>query len=319
MPDFIFVVNPVAGKGLHVQKLCDQIRNVFSACGESFAIHLTRGTEDALDFVRSYPQQQGRSLCFVACGGDGTLHEVVNGAVGRQDCTVSVIPCGSGNDYVKNFSGIEAFSDLKRLANGRPCPVDLLDCSGEYAVNLCNIGFDARVAHHMSKFKKIPLVSGPLAYTLSLIFCLAGPVSSTVALSFDGTDPVEEHLILAVAANGFCYGGGYYPAPDACPADGMMEFCGIRKMSRLQMSQFIRIYKKGQHLKDSRLSEKILYHTGHSLTITGKRPLIVCLDGEIRKKQTFSVRHLPGALSFWLPDGANLAAQPLAAAAQPHI
>ncbi len=314
MPDFIFIINPAAGKGIHTQSLCARIQDHFSACGQNFAIHLTTGAGDALDFVRAYPQSQERQLCFVACGGDGTLHEVVNGAAHRQDCAVSVIPCGSGNDYIKNFSGTEAFSDLKKLRNGCPCPVDLLDCSGEYTVNLCNIGFDARVAHHMSKFKKIPLVSGPLAYTLSLIFCLAGPVSSAATLSFDGAEAVEERLILAVAANGFCYGGGYYPAPDACPADGQMEFCGVRKMSRLQMSRFISVYKKGEHLKDQRLAAKILYRTGRSLKITSKRPLVICLDGEIRKEREFSVRLLPAALSFWLPEGAALAVPPLAAA-----
>ena len=108
------------------------------------------------------------------------LHEVVNGAAKRSDCTVAVIPCGSGNDYVKNFGSADAFTDLERLVQGAPRPVDLLDCSGEYAVNLCNIGFDARVAHHMSKFKRIPFVSGPLAYTLSLLFCLLGQISRCV-------------------------------------------------------------------------------------------------------------------------------------------
>ncbi|MCI9405875.1 MAG: YegS/Rv2252/BmrU family lipid kinase [Oscillospiraceae bacterium] len=318
MPDFIFIINPAAGKGAHMQSLCARIQDHFSACGQNFAIHLTTGAGDALDFVRAYPQSQERQLCFVACGGDGTLHEVVNGAAGRQDCTVSVIPCGSGNDYVKNFSGAEAFTDLKRLINGRPYPVDLLDCSGEYTINLCNIGFDARVAHHMSKFKRIPLVSGPLAYTLSLIFCLAGPVGSAVTLSFDGAEAVAEQLILAVAANGFCYGGGYYPVPDACPADGQMEFCGVRKMSRLQMSRFISVYKKGEHLKDQRLATKILYHTGHSLKVKGKRPLIICLDGEIRKRCEFSIRLLPAALSFWLPEGAALAVPSPMAAAVPQ-
>lgn len=315
MPDFIFIVNPAAGKGAHVQSLCARIQDHFSACGENFAIHQTSGAGDALDFVRSYPNADRRQLCFVACGGDGTLHEVVNGAAVRQDCAVSVIPCGSGNDYVKNFSGAEAFADLKKLVNGQPHPVDLLDCSGEYAINLCNIGFDARVAHHMSKFKKIPLISGPLAYTLSLIFCLAGSVSSTVTFSFDDEETIEERLILAVAANGFCYGGGYYPVPNACPVDGQMEFCGVRKMSRLQMSQFISVYKKGQHLNDRRLAAKILYRTGRSFRIMGKRPLIVCLDGEIRQKKELTVCLRPAALSFWLPEGAAFVLPPLAAAA----
>lgn len=305
MPYFIFIVNPTAGKGVHSESLCARIRSYFSTQNIDFEIYRTVGPQDALQFVRSYPARKDNvPICFVACGGDGTLHEVVNGAAGRTDCTVSVIPCGSGNDYVKNFGSSDAFTDLERLAKGHPHPVDLLDCSGEYAVNLCNIGFDARVAHHMSKFKRIPFVSGSLAYTLSLLFCILGPISSTMTISHSGEEPLTEKLILAVVANGYCYGGGYYPVPDACTTDGIMEFCGVRKMSRFQMSRFINIYQKGLHLNNPQLAAKILYQKGQSLTIRGKHPLVVCLDGEIRKKKELSIHLVPSALSFWLPEGA---------------
>ncbi len=71
-----------------------------------------------------------------------------------------------------------------------------------------------------------------------------------MAISCHGRETVVEKLVLAVIANGFCYGGGYYPVPEACTADGVMEFCGIRKMSRFQMSRFIHIYQKGLHLNN---------------------------------------------------------------------
>ncbi|MDD3192526.1 MAG: diacylglycerol kinase family protein [Oscillospiraceae bacterium] len=316
MPYFIFIVNPVAGKGLHAKRLCSDIKDYFSCRALDYEIHCTGGIGDALAFVRDYPSKEGRRLCFVACGGDGTLHEVVNGAVCRHDCSVSAIPCGSGNDYVKNFGTAGDFTDLDRLVRGAPHPVDLLDCSGEYAVNLCNIGFDARVANHMSKFKQLPFVSGPLAYRLSVLFCILGPISSAMTISGPDGETLAEKLILAVIANGFCYGGGYYPAPDACTVDGVMEFCGVRKMSRLQISRFIRIYQKGQHLKNAQLAPKILYRKGQSITIRSKHPLVICLDGEIRKSKELSIRLAPAALHFWLPEGAVPANLPAMAVAQ---
>lgn len=172
MPYFIFIVNPAAGKGLHTESLCAKIHHYFSARNMGFEIHLTTGPAGRLSICPILPTaKEGAQICFVACGGDGTLHEVVNGAAKRSDCTVAVIPGGSGNDSCEKFwQRRRHFTDLERLVQGAPRPVDLLDCSGEYAVNLCNIGFDARVAHHMSKFKRIPFVSGPLAYTLSLLF-----------------------------------------------------------------------------------------------------------------------------------------------------
>ena len=125
-----------------------------------------------------------------------------------------------------------------------------------------------------------------------------------MTISHSGEEPLTEKLILAVVANGYCYGGGYYPVPDACTADGIMEFCGVRKMSRFQMSRFINIYQKGLHLNNPQLAAKILYQKGQSLTIRGKHPLVVCLDGEIRKKKELSIHLVPSALSFWLPEGA---------------
>lgn len=305
MPYFVFVVNPVAGKGVHTQQLCRLIQDFFATRKLDYEIYNTTGCGDALAFVRAYPPAPaGTTVCFVACGGDGTLHEVVNGAAGRTDCTVGVIPCGSGNDYVKNFGSLDLFTDLERLVQGASYPVDLLDCSGEYAVNLCNIGFDARVAFHMAKFKQLPFVSGPLAYTLSLLFCLFGPISSAMTIGVGSDKPWSDRLILAVIANGFCYGGGYYPAPDACTADGILEFCGIRSVSRLQISRFVGLYQKGKHLADSRLAPKIIYQKGQAVHIRGKKPLVVCLDGEIRLKQELTVQVRPAALSLWLPAGA---------------
>lgn len=310
MPHFVFIINPAAGKGAYAEGLCQKIRTFFEAEEQSYELFLTTGAGDAFQFVKSYAHASSQELCFVACGGDGTLHEVVNGAVGRDDCTVSVIPCGSGNDYVKNFGDPAAFTDLKRLTQGYAQWVDLLDCSGDYAINLCNIGFDARVAHNMNKFKRWPLVSGQLAYTLSILYCILGAISSNMTITLEDGRILKERLILAVIANGFCYGGGYYPVPNACTVDGKMEFCGVRKMSRLKISQFIRIYKAGQHLTNPALADKILFEEGKSLSIESKQPLVVCLDGETRLTHCLSVALKPAALRVWLPSGTAACNQP---------
>ncbi|MBQ1237926.1 MAG: acylglycerol kinase family protein, partial [Oscillospiraceae bacterium] len=91
MPHFVFIINPVAGKGLHTEQLTENVRTFFEKNGSSFEIHFTTGKGDALTFVRDY--LPSGETCFVACGGDGTLHEVINGAVGKADCSVGVIPC----------------------------------------------------------------------------------------------------------------------------------------------------------------------------------------------------------------------------------
>ncbi|MBQ3242821.1 MAG: diacylglycerol kinase family lipid kinase [Oscillospiraceae bacterium] len=302
MPHFVFIINPVAGKGLHTEQLTENVRTFFEKNGGSFEIHFTTGKGDALTFVRDY--LPSGETCFVACGGDGTLHEVINGAVGKADCSVGVIPCGSGNDYVKNFGGASVFSDLQQLVGGHRQPVDLLRCNGIYAVNLCNIGFDAKVAHNMSKFKRLPFVSGSLAYHLAVVFSLLSRMNQTMVID-DGQDNViREKMILAVMANGFCYGGGYRPVPHACVADGVMEFLGVRALSRLELAKFIAIYKRGAHFETEALKPKILYRECPSVTIRGEKPLVVCLDGEVFLKEQVTVEIVPAAIDLWLPETA---------------
>ena len=83
MPHFVFIVNPVAGKGQHAAALCDRIEKHFAGRTQDYEIYRTCGPRDAFRFVQSYPTgNDGTQICFVACGGDGTLHEVVNGAAG---------------------------------------------------------------------------------------------------------------------------------------------------------------------------------------------------------------------------------------------
>lgn len=313
MPRFVFIINPAAGKGHHTQQLQQEIREGFANNSRDFEIHLTTGKGDALTFVRNYPTLQ--DTCFVACGGDGTLHEVVNGAVGKENCSVAVIPCGSGNDYVKNFGGAALFTSLADLTKGHRQPVDLLRCGDIYSVNVCNIGFDAKVAHNMSKFKRLPFVSGTLAYHLAVVFSLLSPMNSYMTIDDGSGQAIREKMILAVLANGYCYGGGYAPVPHACVADGVMEFLGVRALSRLQLAKFISIYKRGDHFTAPALQPKIIYKETPKVTIRGDKPLVVCLDGEVLVQDAVTVEVVGSAIDLWLPPQAQPINQAAAATA----
>ncbi len=110
----------------------------------SFQLHITNGSGDAASFVRETCQAQAGSLRFYACGGDGTLGEVATGAHGFPQAEIGVWPCGSGNDYVKYYGGVERFLDLNAQMKAGSVPVDLMQVGERCAINAINVGLEAR-------------------------------------------------------------------------------------------------------------------------------------------------------------------------------
>ena len=90
--DYVFVINPVAGKGGMADDIARDIRDFFANREENVNIYLSKCPGDAIRFGKEYPIPEGKDVCFVACGGDGTFYEVVNGAFGRPGASFAVYP-----------------------------------------------------------------------------------------------------------------------------------------------------------------------------------------------------------------------------------
>ena len=120
----IFVINPVAGTIDSTGVIKEAVSNKFNS--EDCVIYVTKKPLDAWRFVRDYAAAHpDESLRFYACGGDGTLNEVVNGAVGFQNAAVGCYPSGSGNDFLKYFGKKKDFLDLDALVDGEIVDIDL--------------------------------------------------------------------------------------------------------------------------------------------------------------------------------------------------
>ena len=105
----VFVVNPMAGQGKKINSFIENIKAVTERLGCAGEIYLTKAVGDATVFVRNYCKNHGAAR-FIACGGDGTLGEVVNGAMACENSQVGVIPLGTGNDFCRNFGSENNFS-----------------------------------------------------------------------------------------------------------------------------------------------------------------------------------------------------------------
>ncbi len=243
----VFIINPAAGKN---KAACDMIPKIKKFCGEKqldYMVHETKGPGDAIGFIKDYPTDE--LTRFYACGGDGTVFEVVNGAYGKKNVQVAVIPLGSGNDFIRLFGKKEDMLDLEVHLNGTPIQLDLIKCGDIYAINQCSMGLDAEVNAKQAYFKKMPLMTGESAYVASLLYCFLKKISNTFTIQIDDNEPYTQHTVFCVAANGRWYGGGFMAAPLAMPDDGLLDFIIVKKnMSRAKLLSLMGKYKAGKHL-----------------------------------------------------------------------
>ena len=296
----VFILNPVAGKTHRALQLRGDIEAYFAAHPEfSYAIRVTAGAGDATR-IAAEESAGSEPVRLYACGGDGTLMETANGIVPGSATELTVIPCGSGNDYVRIFGGSEPFFDLADLVNGEAVSVDAVESGGRRSLNIASIGMDAKVCAKMEKFKKWPGVSGSMAYQLAIVDVFCHPIGGNMTITMDSeTGPVERtgQYFMALAANGQYYGGGFRGAPQAVEDDGVLDFVLVKKISRLKIPGFLRKYKAGDYA-----SLPYCEHIrGSRMTVVSEKPTYCNMDGECTCDNHMEFKLLPAAYRFVIP------------------
>ncbi len=290
---YVFVVNPAAGGG----GAPDYVRDRFGGRTNT-EIYETRAPRDAEDFVRRRSAQSREELCFVACGGDGTVNEVASGlALNPRDC-MSILPLGSGNDFVKAFGGAARFLDGEALMNAAPRPIDILRVGDRWALNAFHFGLDAAVAKTMAEFKPKPIIGGKNAYPAGVVKALLFNMRTYCRMEVDGQLLNDGDILLCTVANGEYVGGSYRCAPRSRQDDGLAEICLVKPVSRLRFLRLMNAYKGGTHLDDPRFDPMVRYRRGKVIEVTGKPGFIVSLDGEVVEGTSFRVEVVPGGLRF---------------------
>lgn len=294
----VFYINSIAGKGDVQANIIADIKNYFSDKAENFRIHITKAIGDAKADARR-EAETGDDIRMFACGGEGTVFEVLNGIVGYSNVELGVIPCGSANDFLKFFGSRDSFLNISEQIDGETVDMDLIKAGDNYCLNGCSVGMDAVVARDMSLFKKWPLVSGSLAYNLAIVKTFLGKLGITANISVDGEKPQKKNCLFAVIANAPYYGGGYKGAPDAVPYDNKLNFTLIDNISKFKILKFLGIYKKGEHKSLDCCTLK----NCHSMEFTSEEPIPVNLDGEIIETKSMKFELVKNAVKFVIPSG----------------
>lgn len=305
----IFVVNPMAGKGNRIDKITEAIRESLKRIQREGEIYLTKGIGDATAFVRKYCENHGPAR-FFACGGDGTLSEILNGVMGVPDAEIGVIPMGTGNDFCRNFGEEYDFSSIDKQILGESAFCDVIhyqtQVDGEvregYGMNMFNIGFDCNVADRTAEMKKKPLISGSMAYFLSIFGSLIQKKTENMKIELDGEEVHNGQLLLTSVANGCYCGGGIKSNPLASVTDGILNVNIIRNISRCRFISLLPYYMKGTHLNLSGIEKVITTKGCKKMVLTPMKKIIrLCIDGEIIDGGRTEFEIVPKAVRFVLP------------------
>jgi len=299
--EHIFVINPAAGTSDSTDRIKDDIAK--SENSSNCEIYCTKGPGDATTFVAKKCSQSSAPLRFYACGGDGTLNEVVNGAINCSNASVGCFPCGSGNDFVKYYGGADGFLNIDNLINGEDHKIDLILVDGKYCINVLNFGFDTAVLKTMEKVKTKKLFSGKRAYFLGVATALLKSMKTPCKVTVDGEVISDENILLCTISNGRYVGSSFQCAPRAENDDGLLEVCLVKPFSRITFIQLINYYTKGEHLDNPKFKDYIVYRRGKNISVEGCDGFSVALDGELIDTNRVAIDVVEKAINFVVPRG----------------
>jgi len=290
----LLIVNPEARHG-ETGPLVPVIRQLLQSA--SYDIVITSHMGHASEIAR---EAEGYDV-IVAVGGDGTVHEVLNGIMARPEPrpALGLIPTGSGNDTRRTLGVPEDMAEATlTLISGARRRFDIGRCNGTYFNNSFAAGLDARVTAKAVEYKTTTRRAGLWLYFTALIHVLLNELyPHHVRISWDGAEPVEDDILALATTIGPTYGGGFKITPDAIPDDGLLEVCIIDPLSLPQALMRLPFVVLGKHtgMKVVRMSRRT------SVVIDSADPMPAQIDGEVMVDRRFEVEIVPDAIECIVP------------------
>lgn len=298
------IVNPRSGNG-SARKALPELRELLHAEGMAHQVHLTTRSGHASDVARGLAEEGVKYLAAV--GGDGTVHEVVNGLLRPDgtavspDTVMAVLTAGSGGDFVRTYGLDRPLARLVRrhLVTTDTVAVDVgrarYQADGEpmtrFFINIAQVGWGAEV---VKRAERLPRFVGRLRYLLAAYGAIRGVNRQEVTIELDHTQATVP-LVDLVVANAQFFGGGMKVAPRALPDDGLFNILAFTG-SRSQVFTLSPKLFQGEHLPNPQIAE----WQSAEVRVAPADPMLVEADGEMlgRTPATFSVVRTPLTLKI---------------------
>lgn len=292
------IINPIAGKG-RGYRAWRAIRPRLQQAG--WDLHEATAEQHG----EAWPLAEAASrdaLCnlVVAVGGDGTVHEVVNGLLrGRPERppTLAIIPGGTANilTYALGISNDPAKA-AELLLTGTTRRIDLGQVNNRYYASVAGVGFDGEVAARANRWRRRWTGTKPL-YVGAMLATLASYQPVECSITIDGVEHSQPTFLLS-AANTPWYGGGMHIAPHARVDSGTLAIVIAGDLSRLEaFGVLLRVFS-GAHLRHP----KVAHTTAREVHVRSRIPVVVHADGETVGFTPVTFRVVPGALNVLVPQ-----------------
>ena len=213
---YYFISNPTAGKKGNKKSL-ELALEVFKSAGKQCTVYETTCRKDAKEIAYRLTSAGVDELIVV--GGDGTLHEVLNGIVDPCNCRVGLIPAGTGNDFAEAAGlPLDPKKAAELILKGETKRTDWLEFDGVRCMNIGGMGIDVDILERCRKGK----MKGKLKYLISLLRSVISYKGWEVTFTQDGEE-IKQKVLVATACNGVQFGGGLKICPEAKIDDGKID------------------------------------------------------------------------------------------------
>jgi diacylglycerol kinase (ATP) len=283
--------------------------------GEGHTVH-PRVTFEAGDAHRfAWKSAEYGADLVVACGGDGTINEVVNGLydwIGEREDDgkkvvlprLGIVPLGTGNDLAGGMGirGGDPAGALLDAVSGEPYPVDVARVNGRYFLNVSTGGIGAEATDEASGDLKRAL--GPIAYLITGVKKFVHLEASRARFTAGGEVVYDDGFLLFAVGNAWRTGGGNWVTSEADPADRLLDLCIVQEMTHVELVRIAPQIRAGRHVHDP----KVTYLKVRELTVEADEEMTVNADGEPLTAKRFEYDLGPHRLTLMvphIPDGAE--------------
>lgn len=290
---FYFIANETHLKRKNKKKF-ETVKAVFDRAGKPYNVIVPKNAADAKAQVEKITSS-GEKCTIVAVGGDGTLHEVINGFKNFDNCALGLIPLGTGNDFAATAN---IPNDVKKaaeiIAYKEPSPIDFIVLSsGLRSINSVGMGIDVDVLKRVYRGKR----HGKSKYLFALISSLMHFKSCNFTIRYDGKE--EKHFgLIAAIGNGRQFGGGIRLFPEAKIDDGYLDLFMVDYISKPKMvGAFIKLMRgkvnKIKNVTAVRVKSASFSNESENFTIQA--------EGELYENTPIDAHIVAGQLKFYLP------------------